>query len=144
MKPQIITDKHGFVKDKARKSTNIDFRLFFQFLCVLCVLCGSTALTAAQKKNTLGWVWQNPLPQGNPLYSIHFTKDKETGYAVGADSTILRTDDGGFSWLTQKLPIDTTISGVFVKDKKNAVVVGARGLIFLTSNGGSDWRQIVV
>ena len=58
---------------------------FLKILLVLCVLCG---LVPAQKRNALGWIWQNPLPQGNPLYSIHFTKDKQTGFAVGADGTI--------------------------------------------------------
>ena len=95
----------------------------------------------AQKRNALGWVWQNPLPQGNPLYSIHFAKDKETGFAVGADGTILSTSDGGFSWKKQLPPVDVTLSGVFVKDKKTAVIVGARGTILLTDNGGKDWRK---
>ena len=67
------------------------------------------------------------LPQGNPLYAIHFDKDKETGYAVGADGAVLATTDGGFNWKSQLLPVDTTLSGVFVKDKKHAVIVGARG-----------------
>ncbi|MCU0239794.1 MAG: YCF48-related protein, partial [Pyrinomonadaceae bacterium] len=70
-------------------------------LCVLCVLCGVNN-SQAQRKNGLGWTWQNPLPQGNPLNSIQFTKDKQIGFAVGADGTILRTDDGGFNWKSQK------------------------------------------
>ena len=60
-----------------------------------------------------GWVWQNPLPQGNPLYSISFAKDKRHGFAVGSDATILRTTDGGFNWQRQISPVDVVISGVW-------------------------------
>ena len=89
-------------------------------------------------------MWQNPLPQGNPLYSIHFNKDKENGFAVGADGTILRTDNGGFSWKQQLMPFDVTLSGVFVQDSKRAVIVGARGRYLSTEDGGKDWKQVAV
>ena len=80
------------------------------FLSLLC-------LTAfAQLRNDRGWVWQNPLPQGNALYSIHFATDNLTGFAVGDDRTILRTEDGGFTWENQTSPVDTTLSAVFVRD----------------------------
>src|SRR5258708_17462887 len=52
----------------------------------------------AQTRASQGWTWQNPLPQGNPLYSINFARDKENGFAVGSYNTILHTDDGGFHW----------------------------------------------
>src|SRR5688572_29070268 len=96
----------------------------------------------AQYRGAQGWIWQNPLPQGNPLNSIHFAKDKLSGFAVGADNTVLRTQDGGFTWQRQALPEDLTLSSVFVKDKKNAVIVGARGGIFTTDDGGHAWRTI--
>jgi hypothetical protein len=35
------------------------------------------------------WAWQNPYPQGNPLFSLHFP-DANTGYAVGDNSTVLK------------------------------------------------------
>ncbi|MBA3786805.1 MAG: hypothetical protein H0X15_14925, partial [Acidobacteria bacterium] len=110
------------------------------FLLVLC-FCSSIF---PQQKVSSGWLWQNPRPQGNPLYAVHFAKDKETGFAVGSDNTILRTENGGFRWQKQFSPSDVTLSGVFVKDKKSAIVVGARGTIFLTDNGGKDWRRSVV
>ena len=101
---------------KSRKVTN-KIRLTGLFF-VLSVVLGGSSFVFSQKRNTLGWVWQNPLPQGNPLYSIHFAKDKENGFAVGADNTILRTENGGFRWEKQSSPSDVTLSGVFVKDKK--------------------------
>ena len=106
-------------------------------LCVSAVVLLLVAgVASAQLRGGAGWAWQNPLPQGNPLNAIHFAKDKLSGFAVGNDNTILRTQDGGFTWQRQSLPLDLTISSVFVKDKKNAVVVGARGGIFFTDDGG--------
>ena len=42
------------------------------------------------------WTWQNPLPQGNYLFSVYFS-DVGTGYAVGLGGTILKTTNGGYS-----------------------------------------------
>ena len=50
--------------------------------------------------NNAQWVWQNPLPQGNPLGSIYFV-DSNTGWTVGTGGTILKTTNGGDSWETQ-------------------------------------------
>ena len=46
------------------------------------------------------WVWQNPLPQGNALYAVAFV-DTNNGTAVGGNGTILKTADGGNSWIIQ-------------------------------------------
>ena len=54
---------------------------------------------------TRGWQWQNPKPQGNPIHAIRFAADKKHGLAVGADGSILRTDDGGYDWEVQRSPV---------------------------------------
>src|SRR4029078_3382838 len=64
-------------------------------------------------------------------------------FAVGSDSTILRTQDGGFSWEKLSAPQDVTLSGVFVRDNRNAVIVGSRGTILWTDNAGKNWKQIL-
>jgi photosystem II stability/assembly factor-like uncharacterized protein len=53
---------------------------------------------------TRGWLWQNPLPQGNAINAVRFAADKRHGWAVGSNGTILRTEDGGFSWEAQPGP----------------------------------------
>src|SRR5882757_2027865 len=116
------------------------FRFRNSFFVIFVLFCCNSSLFA--QRGGLGWVWQNPLPQGNPLYSIHFAPDKETGLAVGSDGTILRTTDGGFIWQKRWSGTDVSLSGVYLRDKENAVVVGARGTILATSNGGKDWRPI--
>ena len=115
-----------------------------QRLCVSAVIFLLTTIAiTAQIRTGQGWIWQNPTPQGNPLYSILFAPDKEIGYAVGSDNTVLRTIDGGFRWVRQDIPFsDVTFSSVFVKDKNIAFVVGARGTIYMTDNAGKDWRRV--
>jgi photosystem II stability/assembly factor-like uncharacterized protein len=43
-----------------------------------------------------GWLWGNPLPQGNTLRALSFAGS--TGYAAGDFGTLLRTADGGATW----------------------------------------------
>ena len=113
-------------------------------ICVSAVIIFLFAFSVFAQRGSQGWTWQNPLPQGNPLYSIHFAPDKETGFAVGSDATILKTTDGGFSWKRQFSPAEAPLSSVFVRDKNNAFAVGARSTLLATTNGGKDWKQVAV
>jgi hypothetical protein len=62
------------------------------------------------------WVWQNPLPQGNTLYGVSFT-NPNTGTATGDNGTIIRTTDGGNSWVIQSSGTTNTLYGVSFADK---------------------------
>ncbi|MEA2172444.1 MAG: hypothetical protein QOD00_36, partial [Blastocatellia bacterium] len=106
--------------------------------CILLILAGGFALPAARAQ-TRGWLWQNPLPQGNAISAIRFASDKMHGWAVGSDGAILRTNDGGFEWETQNSPVSSTLYGLYVKDEKRALAVGARGIVLTTTNGGEKW-----
>ena len=106
-------------------------------LCAAFISLSACASVRAQPPR--GWQWQNPLPQGNTIYAIRFAEDKETGWAVGSDGTILHTDNGGFEWEEQKSLSTTTLYGLYVKDAEHAVAVGARGVVLTTDNGGAKW-----
>jgi photosystem II stability/assembly factor-like uncharacterized protein len=108
-------------------------------VCV-CLLIAARSVFA--QKIGPGWAWQNPLPQGNQLNAIHFAKDKRSGFAVGADNSILYSRDGGFTWKPQMALENVSFSSVFTRDSKNAVIVGARGTVLITENGGDFWRPI--
>src|SRR5690348_16278628 len=123
-------------KGRKGKTRAAVWRALFRFIALSPLLPFSLSLVCltafAQLRNDRGWVWQNPLPQGNALYSIHFAKDNLTGFAVGDNRTILRTVDGGFTWESQTSPVDATLSAIFVRDERSAVIVGTRGTIMLT------------
>lgn len=58
-------------------------------------LCAAPA-SAGVALPTSGWEWSDPIPQGYDLNAITF--QGQTGYAVGAGGTVLKTTDGGDSW----------------------------------------------
>src|SRR3954462_933448 len=61
------------------------------------VACALAALPAAASANvqvgSSGWLWGNPLPQGNTLRAMAFSGT--TGYAAGDFGPLLPTPDGG-------------------------------------------------
>ena len=86
-----------------------------------------------------GWVWQNPLPQGNSLNSGVFV-DASHGWAVGEHGTILATTDGGTTWSAQSAPSGTSwLGGVTFSDASHGWIVGA------DDNGTrSSWPRLTV
>lgn len=76
---------------------------------------------------TAGWFWQNPRPQGNSLWCVYFI-DNSIGYAVGAGGTILKTTDGGLSWINQISNTIRSLNSVhFPVDANIGYVVGDSG-----------------
>ena len=76
-----------------------------------------------------GWMWQNPLPQGNPLYSIDLCR--YYGWAVGPNGTALHTIDGGITWKQVDLGTGENFNSVYMHDDLMAFMVGDNGLIQL-------------
>src|SRR5690554_6926914 len=70
------------------------------------------------------WVWQNPLPQGNTLQEVYFIPEVpsdgsggDVGYAVGFSGTILKTTDGGISWVIQPVEINYDLYSLYFIDE---------------------------
>ena len=58
------------------------------------------------------WYWQNPLPQGNTLSCVSFS-DADNGLAVGDNGAIIRTTDGGATWVSQQSGLTIQLLTVF-------------------------------
>ncbi len=88
-----------------------------------------------------GWVWQNPLPHGERLYGSF--ADADTGWAVGAHGTVLKTIDGGESWEPQQSSLgqDFGLSAVAAGDGETAWAVGDEGTVLRTLDGGQTWTS---
>jgi len=84
------------------------------------------------------WTWQNPLPQGNGLFSVAFS-DSNIGYAIGGLGTILKTDDGGITWNYVQRPTTKNLYSIAVIDNSSCVVVGESGVSYKTSDGANTW-----
>jgi photosystem II stability/assembly factor-like uncharacterized protein len=106
-----------------------------------------------------GRTWtRKPLPN---VTRVHFI-DARTGWAVGRNSTLLKTTDGGMEWIKidelEKLiksPIESSdhnfgFSDIRFTDPKHGWLIGnfyeqARGDIggvFKTSDGGATWKRV--
>ena len=65
--------------------------------CAAALLAALPALAPANVQvGSSGWLWGNPLPQGNTLRAMSFAG--ANGYAVGDFGTLLKTTDGGTTW----------------------------------------------
>jgi hypothetical protein len=84
----------------------------------------------------------------NYLYGVSFT-DSNTGTAVGyqnPDAMILRTTDGGNSWVRQNSGVsdpfaEINLFGVHFINSNIGTIVGQDGIILRTTDGGDNWDQ---
>ncbi|MCL6259177.1 YCF48-related protein [Aquiflexum sp. TKW24L] len=84
--------------------------------------------------------WKRVGGRGNQLTDISWATE-ETGYVSG-NQLILKTIDGGLSWVEQEAPTKTRMWGVDFFDENLGLMVGEKGEVFRTSNGGSNWVSI--
>jgi photosystem II stability/assembly factor-like uncharacterized protein len=87
------------------------------------------------------WYWQNPLPQGNLLYSVFFT-DSNNGYAAGELGTIIKTTDGGTTWTIYHSGRHSSLNSIFFTDFNTGYAAGGN-LILKTTDAGSTWNTIL-
>lgn len=90
------------------------------------------------------WVQANS-PTQMLLTAIDFIDDKK-GWAVGHDSIILGTEDGGKNWtiLFEAAGIEKPLLDVTFFDEKYGIVTGAYGLIMRTNDGGKSWQEFMI
>ena len=90
---------------------------------------------------------------GNPWQSINtnvtstltavYFYDEKHGWAVGHDSAILKTIDGGYHWQRvyfapeEEMPL----LDVWFENEQRGIAIGAYGLFLTTSDGGDTWQR---
>lgn len=85
------------------------------------------------------WFWQNSIPTSQTLNDIHVF-DENTTIAVGEAGTIIKTTDGGTSWILQTSGTNTELYSVYFIDSNTGWTVGSGGgTILKTTNGGTSW-----
>ena len=111
-------------------------------------VAGRRVVTAGQRGHILvsddnGASWkQTQVPTRALLTAVHM-HDENTGWVVGHDAVILRTDDGGDSWrLVHRAPEEERpLLDVWFRDKDNGFAVGAYGYFLATRDGGETWAS---
>lgn len=96
------------------------------------------ALRTIATPDSVEWEVQNAGPT-RQLDGVHFPTDV-IGYAVGFDAmvggTVLRTDDGGLTWVVQASRSTSRLNDVFFVDALRGWAVGEGGAIVHTARGG--------
>lgn len=93
-----------------------------------------------------GATWQQvEVPTRAALTGVFFF-DENLGWAVGHDSVILRTEDGGTTWeMVNWAPEDEApFFDVWFSDAENGVAIGAYGTYYATTDGGDSWDFVSV
>jgi photosystem II stability/assembly factor-like uncharacterized protein len=87
--------------------------------------------------NQSGWCWQQPRPSGNESKHLVFVTPT-TGWRVGEAGEILKTTDGGQSWVRQTSGTQADLHEALFVDDKNGAVLG-NGALLTTRDGGTTW-----
>jgi len=88
-----------------------------------------------------GATWQqSQSPTRAGLTAVYFL-DQNIGWAVGHDSAVLRTTDGGVTWdLVNWAPEEEApLFDVWFSDAENGFAIGAYGSFYVTTDGGMTW-----
>jgi len=78
------------------------------------------------------------------LYTVHFINEN-IGWAAGEDGTILKTIDGGETWLAQSISTPDKIRSIFFTDSLNGWIAlfewtpFRHGSVYHTTDGGNTW-----
>jgi len=67
--------------------------------------------------------------------------DKHVVWAVGAGGKIVRSEDGGDSWVRQASNTEVNLQGIAAWDSDNAMVVGNDDVVLVTNDAGRSWTR---
>ncbi len=103
------------------------------------VTVGERGHILISKDNGNSWL-QAVVPTQATLTAVYF-HDEKLGWVVGHDEVILKTRDGGQTWLQVHANPgdDQPLLDVWFKDALNGFAVGAYGLLLATEDGGDNW-----
>lgn len=90
-------------------------------------------------------IWQNPLPQGNPLYDIAYITN-DSLLAVGERGVLAISTDGGTSWGETRYISTYNLRSICFTNKDTGFVVGEvgnAGIIMKTTDRGATWTEII-
>jgi photosystem II stability/assembly factor-like uncharacterized protein len=91
------------------------------------------------------WIRQSPLPTDQNMTNVCFISP-DTGWVFGYHGTVLRTNDGGNSWIDQSVPSNDEIyAGLFLDSDFGWIALSDDfknndGQIYGTTDGGYTWN----
>lgn len=109
------------------------------------VAVGDHGVVALSDDDGKSWRQARTVPVDVQLNAVSFADDR-LGWAVGHWGMVLRTEDGGDSWVMQREASmeDRPLFGVHFFDAQNGVAVGLWSLVLTTTDGGKNWKQLAL
>jgi photosystem II stability/assembly factor-like uncharacterized protein len=80
-----------------------------------------------------------PVERRDNFFSVISPSD-QIAWAAGTGGKIVRSDDGGKTWVRQATPTFDNLQGIAAWDAQTAVAAGNHGLILHTTDGGATWK----
>jgi len=93
--------------------------------------------------STDGNTWQQAnVPTRSTLTAVYFI-DQNNGWAVGHDTVILRTTDGGMNWdrVYYSPENETPLLDIWFRDADFGIALGAYNLYLISKDSGKTWTQ---
>ncbi len=84
-------------------------------------------------------VQPKPVERRDNFFSVIAPTD-QIAWAAGTGGKIVRSEDGGKTWVRQETPTFNNLQGIAAWDDKTAVVAGNAGMILHTTDGGASWK----
>ncbi len=88
------------------------------------------------------WRQAQKVPTRTTLTSVFFT-DEKNGWAVGHDTVVLHTQDGGETWVMQYSdpPAETPLLTVWFENNEHGIAAGSFSFMLETFDGGKNWES---
>ena len=117
-------------------------RLVVVLVAVLC----STGCARSFLPSTSFNPWQVvPLPTEATVSDVAFTGDRQHGWLVGRDATLLETQDGGKSWELRNLELEDDLYYAFTSvsfSGDEGWIAGQPSILLHTTDAGKSWARI--
>lgn len=87
--------------------------------------------------------WKQASVETRQTLTNVFMLNKKTGWAVGHDAIILKTNDAAKTWKKIFFDVDeqAPLLDLYFKDDVNGIAIGAYGLVYVTEDGGKTWNK---
>lgn len=75
------------------------------------------------------------------LRDVHFI-NRDTGFVIGRNGTLLRTEDGGDHWQPIDLGVTDLLQHIDFPDESVGYITGVKGILMKTTDGGLNWTSV--
>ncbi|TSC61568.1 MAG: hypothetical protein Greene041614_1002, partial [Parcubacteria group bacterium Greene0416_14] len=126
------------------------YKLFF-VLCSVILFVGIPSIVGAIPASRVAAnAWQiRPSSISNDLNAVACPTDRLCyvvggGPFIGGNGVILKTDNGGDTWVSQLIPVTNPLRGISCLTSNLCYVSGDGGALLKTINGGASWTRLGV